>query len=489
MTTRHAPGNPYVTDDDELLSDSSWDVAEPDELAPDGKGVLVPVFTPVTSAGKYKIRLADLVKVGPEGYIHGWICVRPPCGAYIEPFRDTHGGRVIHQAAGKMRVIGRDMKKLSGDAGYRIRYQDPETGEKVTLGGQYASRADAAKAVALYHNARVLEHEARQRLIGDAREHTMSAREALEHGHHNEAARLLSRVASENILPVDIMSHTEDLSRALRASPLPVNEPDARPLTPSEQHFADVTHAARQATREQLQHALESGVEKRAVPRVRGSIGATSIITFNDGSKWVRKDLSGFHADADEINREEAASLVARALGTPAPDIINASVIPGFMPYDDIHPDLTGSPVNPAHDQVLMMPFIHGKTFIESGDDSSDLMRAGDTKAGSELRKVALLDKIIANRDRHDGNIMIDGDDNVYPIDHGFSWNGGRLTSHLGTILKPGMLDEAYLQQSRENLLALRPDIENLIGPDRMDDTLYELDKFIHETQNESARA
>lgn len=34
----------------------------------------------VLTKAKPKISIAELVKVGPEGYIHGWICVRPPCG-------------------------------------------------------------------------------------------------------------------------------------------------------------------------------------------------------------------------------------------------------------------------------------------------------------------------------------------------------------------------------------------------------------------------
>ena len=47
-----------------------------------------------------------LVKVGKEGYIHGWICVRPPCGAAPEhkiDFKDTSFGEdntIIHTPSG-----------------------------------------------------------------------------------------------------------------------------------------------------------------------------------------------------------------------------------------------------------------------------------------------------------------------------------------------------------------------------------------------------
>jgi ADP-ribosyltransferase exoenzyme len=41
-------------------------------------------------------RLPDLVKVGPEGYIHGWVCIRPPCGAV--------GDKVTHPEHGEGKI-------------------------------------------------------------------------------------------------------------------------------------------------------------------------------------------------------------------------------------------------------------------------------------------------------------------------------------------------------------------------------------------------
>ena len=48
-----------------------------------------------------------LVKVGKEGYIHGWICVRPPCGKVGDAVHhDEHGAGVItgHDGSGNMKA-------------------------------------------------------------------------------------------------------------------------------------------------------------------------------------------------------------------------------------------------------------------------------------------------------------------------------------------------------------------------------------------------
>lgn len=63
-------------------------------------------------------QLADLIKVGAEGYIHGYICVRPPCG--------DKGGRVSHPVHGIGLITERDQR---GEV--HARFSDGTTG---TLG-------------------------------------------------------------------------------------------------------------------------------------------------------------------------------------------------------------------------------------------------------------------------------------------------------------------------------------------------------------------
>jgi hypothetical protein len=71
-----------------VLADSDW-YDEPDDFEPVS-------FAPKAVNGRIKIRLADLVKVGPEGYIHGYICVRPPCGEAVEAEFSSKTGEIRH---------------------------------------------------------------------------------------------------------------------------------------------------------------------------------------------------------------------------------------------------------------------------------------------------------------------------------------------------------------------------------------------------------
>jgi hypothetical protein len=70
----------------------------------------------------------DLVKVGPEGYIHGYICVRPPCGekprfvSYGDVKREK-GGLIVHQPSGW--AIGRVDK--NDDGTFTLTHADGDT--------------------------------------------------------------------------------------------------------------------------------------------------------------------------------------------------------------------------------------------------------------------------------------------------------------------------------------------------------------------------
>jgi hypothetical protein len=94
---------------------------------------------------KPKIRPANLIKVGPEGYIHGYICVRPPCGkepGHIEPnelWMRKKDGAVIHTASG-YRIgtftkttdeKGRTTFTVAGHEGGQV-YQGSRKGEALT---------------------------------------------------------------------------------------------------------------------------------------------------------------------------------------------------------------------------------------------------------------------------------------------------------------------------------------------------------------------
>jgi hypothetical protein len=166
---------------------------------------------------KVKVRLADAIKVGKEGYIHGFICVRPPCGKYSEAVHNTANGKVTHEDA----KIGQQLKKEAGDSGYSIAHLGPAG--KVKLGGQYNTRHDAAGAVALYHNTSVL-HDAAS---GDAKAHLASAKAALGSGDHEAALKHLesAHIAAASAGDASLAEHIKSTRVSLTSHPHPTNAP------------------------------------------------------------------------------------------------------------------------------------------------------------------------------------------------------------------------------------------------------------------------
>jgi hypothetical protein len=173
-----APEDVQLSSPSDMLSKSSAGKASKYDLAdlPATGGKTV---APLASGG--------VVKVGKEGYIHGYICVRPPCGpVYTEATHDTKTGKIYHDGA----VIGRQLKKEPGDMGYSAAYLKPD-GSKVKLSG-YATRAESALAVAQYRDVSVMHDEA----TGGVKTALASAQAALEAGDKDAAARSLGEAAA-----------------------------------------------------------------------------------------------------------------------------------------------------------------------------------------------------------------------------------------------------------------------------------------------------
>jgi hypothetical protein len=188
----------------------------------------VPVsFGERTASGRVKIRLADLVKVGPEGYIHGYICVRPPCGQYKEAVHSRSNGKILD---GDGNRIGQQLKKEPGDAGYRIRYIVPgSTRDYVNISPQFATRDDAAKAVVIYHNIRVLRDSAYE--WPDKRQ-ILSAASSFQQGDYAAAEAKLEEVAQAEPRDARLSTHAHDLALAIHDAPKPVDSNAVKPATP-----------------------------------------------------------------------------------------------------------------------------------------------------------------------------------------------------------------------------------------------------------------
>lgn len=181
----------------------------------------LPVFGSYTASGKVKVQLASLVKVGPEGYIHGYICVRPPCGDYEEAVHETRTGKVAHDG----QLIGRQLKKDDGDAGYSVAHVSADGKER--LSAQFATRADAAKGVALYHNISALRDHAAKSSQPAAAKALDDAGKSLSSGDYEGAAAHLGAAekAAGQHGDTALATHAADTREAVSSAPKPVSAP------------------------------------------------------------------------------------------------------------------------------------------------------------------------------------------------------------------------------------------------------------------------
>jgi hypothetical protein len=76
---------------------------------------------------------AQIDLVGPEGYVHGWICVRPPCGKV--------GGEVFHPTYGKGKVVRDGVASFEKGGERQLGMRRKVRGEKIRpgTGGQRPS--------------------------------------------------------------------------------------------------------------------------------------------------------------------------------------------------------------------------------------------------------------------------------------------------------------------------------------------------------------
>lgn len=205
-------------------SDSPWFQAhlyqKKQGADPANKSEVWLVFGEYGSHGKLKIRLAELVKVGPEGYIHGYICVRPPCGPrYAQAKFDSGKGTVFH---GDNDVRVGKMRK-NDDGTYSMVHHAGDGKSKLTA--RYASRKDAAESVALYHNVDVLHREATQSRAAAAVPELAAAKDALAAGDREKAIDHLAnaQAKAEDAGDRGLATHIGDTRNAVEHGPQPVH--------------------------------------------------------------------------------------------------------------------------------------------------------------------------------------------------------------------------------------------------------------------------
>lgn len=206
-----------------------------------------------------------------------------------------------------------------------------------------------------------------------------------------------------------------------------------------------------------IKDAIASGDKGTAATDAQGQVAQTVIKEFNDGSKYISKDVSSKYKNivrdnTRQIPSEQGASIVARALGLDSPNIVQ-----------------TGA-------EQMMMPFYPGGTVIAEGDeerlvaDGLQELFGKSTEQDSILGRVGLLDSLIGNTDRNLGNLVRDADGKLIPIDHGessfkdFNVEGSKLTE---VAQSNGVkFSKEDFQAIKANIEAIRGKIEAIKGPD-----------------------
>lgn len=183
-----------------------------------------------------------IVKVGPEGYIHGFICVRPPCGPrYAQAEVDKRKGQVLHngEKIGKVPSKGKDGKYSA------IHYKKDAAGVEVRerLPARFDTPQQAFAAIPLYHNISKL---AKQDSVPAAQQHLDSARQHFAAGDEMGAAQVLrlAKNRAEDSGDSALASHIDHLHWAILGL-----EPEPAPDR-NEQQWSELASRERMSPRE-----------------------------------------------------------------------------------------------------------------------------------------------------------------------------------------------------------------------------------------------
>ena len=203
-----------------------------------------------------------------------------------------------------------------------------------------------------------------------------------------------------------------------------------------------------------------------------GNTADTSIVTFADGSQWVRKR----GIPEDSINKEIAYSRIANVLGIPAPQVVK-------------HQTPDGSP-------EMYEPYVEGVTAIEwtggiDPDNDPDELpdQDPDEMYNSPMgRLIGLTDLITNAADRHMGNWMVVADpaagDYPVPIDNESASFGYGTDSYTPFAEN---LDQAQLAGEHppedwtrweQEMGALRDEFDQLGMSQQLDNVLHNLDEM-----------
>lgn len=194
----------------------------------------------------------------------------------------------------------------------------------------------------------------------------------------------------------------EKLARLAKQDPKP-------PAKPEPKRKRTVPH------NRDIERSFKSGIARQET-LYGGAIASTRRLEFNDGTEGVSKvvfdlsenetfgmspeDLDNIPTAKEQQDAEELGPLLARAMGLKAPQV--------YRPRET----------------ETVQQFMEGRVAgdiveAEIEDPNGVLDQYRDTDQGW---LIGLLDQVIGNNDRNDGNWLVDDEGNLIPIDHGSSW-------------------------------------------------------------------
>lgn len=194
--------------------------------------------------------------------------------------------------------------------------------------------------------------------------------------------------------------------------------------------------------RNKLQQGIDSGIVD-ADNLAGGDVAETVRLDWKDGSRSVlktaRRTVRHGITPKDQTDAEELAGLVGNAIGVRAPVAQRVGENEIYLEY------MPG--------QSAMQRFRGASTYHL-------------TKSEQGLN-VGLLDHLIGNADRHDGNWTVDDDNNIYAIDHGLAFteqDTGMTFGPFAFQLFYGghKVPRARLDEVRSQIEGLRPEFKRL---------------------------
>ena len=249
----------------------------------------------------------------------------------------------------------------------------------------------------------------------------------------------------------------------IRAAELPQEAPTPRVAPPKPEptgppEWSPDFGSSVEERREKLRQGIESGAAD-ADNLAGGDIADTLRLDWKDGSRSVlkaaKRTVRHGITPKDQTDAEELAGLVGNAIGVRAPVTQRIS------------------------EKEIYLEYMPGKSAMQKFGGAT-VYHLTNSEQGLNM---GLLDELIGNPDRHNGNWTVDDDNNIYAIDHGLAFTEPDTEVTHGPfafeLLYGGHeISRARLDEVRSRLEGLRPEFKRLRRREWYEQMIERLDKL-----------